>query len=131
MKKLLIIATAALILGCRHRGDSGNPNLITQDEMLTRNAADIAKLTLGMDKAQVIAVMGSFQAEANDGNIPNPFRSEVLMDGANSYEILRYWTSNPPPFVHIRDRDTTPVVLKNGKVVGWGEAAVNGILPRP
>jgi hypothetical protein len=73
-----------------------------------------------MTKDQVIAVMGKERLVTPDVRVSNPHRTAMHMekDGAPT-EVFFYWTDGT--YVDgIQDRELTPVVFKNGKVVGWG-----------
>ena len=94
------------------------------DEFLAQNNANIRRLSIGMTKDQVVALMKSTTTEVGDGPLYNPYRTESFQRDANIYEILYYLTRSHPPFTSIRDWQATPVVLKNGIVVGWGQSAL-------
>jgi hypothetical protein len=51
----------------------------------------------------------------------------MITRGPDNFEILFYMTEKYPPFTRIRDSQATPVVLKNGKVIGWGWDTVNSV----
>ena len=55
------------------------------------------------------------------GTMTNPYRSETprAQDGT-SVEILYYYTDQKADDGAITDDELTPIVLENGKVVGWG-----------
>lgn len=79
------------------------------------NRASLMRLDLGMTKDQVLKVMGA----QGFGDVSNPFKREVI-PGKNGeiYDVLYYYTEE------IAEKDwesgVTPVVLNDGKVVGWG-----------
>ena len=95
------------------------------------NLERMSKLSVGMSKADVIKTMGSENAKTNDGLVPNPWTTEAFTgkDGAK-YEVLYYVTRTNPPFTPIGKFLTTPVVLKNGKVTGWGNDALEKVQPK-
>ena len=83
------------------------------------------QLAVGMSKSNVIATMGDTPAKTRDGIVNNPWTSETLVGkGGVQYEALYYITKKNPPFTPIRKSLTTAIVIKNGKVVGWGEDAL-------
>ena len=136
------IRTAALVilsmffLGCHEIRDQaadshvpGGPETVDYEVMLTRNRGSLIKLSLGMDKAQVMNTMGTFQGKDGDVIVPNPSKSEMMTKGTDTFELLFYMTEHYPPFNHIRDSQATPVVLKNGKVTGWGWGMANEVAP--
>jgi hypothetical protein len=75
-----------------------------------------------MSRAQVLGIMGTdtVQAGAVQG-ISNPWRTESFQGRSGKlYEVMYYYTA-----VRIRDDvvgedELTPIVLTNGKLVGWG-----------
>ncbi len=93
--------------------------------LVASNLTRIAKLSVGMSKADVIKTMGTDTAKTNDGIVNNPWTTETFSgkDGAK-YEVLYYVTRNNPPFTPIGKFLTTPVILKGGKVTGWGNDAL-------
>jgi len=81
-----------------------------------------------MRKEEVVALMGTDTAGTRDGIVNNPWTSEAFADkdGAR-YEVLYYVTSKNLPFTPVRKSLTTPVVLKDNKVIGWGKDALDRI----
>jgi len=83
------------------------------------------RMSLGMTKSEVIALMGTATAKTNDGVVNNPWTAESFTDkGGAQYEVLFYVTRKNQPFTPIRKSLTTPIVLKDGKVIGWGDDAL-------
>jgi hypothetical protein len=121
--KIIVVTLSILFMGCQSQGgakSSGYPELVEYSEMLSRNRSNLVRLYLGMNKSQVINVMGIFDGDTNNGRVPNPAKSEMFIRGTDNYEILFYMTEKYPPFTAIRDSQATPVVLKNNRVIGWG-----------
>jgi hypothetical protein len=84
------------------------------------NRANLNKLELGMSKQQVFATMGEKTATAIDGKVCNPYRRELLRSANGSnFEVLYYYTEY---YIAGSSMDSvlTPVVLKDGRVVGFG-----------
>ena len=135
IKTVALVVLSLFVLGCHEIRDqangsqTGGTETVDYEVMLGRNRASLIKLSLGMDKAQVMNAMGTFQAKTNDGNVPNPAKSEMSTKGSDTYEILYYMTENYPPFTRIKNSQATPVVLKNGKVSGWGWSMANEVAP--
>ena len=96
--------------------------------LVASNLTRIAKLSVGMSKADVIKTMGTDSAKTNDGIVNNPWTTESFTgkDGAK-YEVLYYVTRNNPPFSPIAKYLTTPVIFKGGKVTGWGNDALEKV----
>ena len=115
-----------------NRTSAGGLETVEYGELLTRNTTGLTKLSLGMDKSQVLSTMGTFQSEIREGMVSNPYKSEMITKGADVYEILYYMTANSRMFQGLRDSESTPVVLKNGKVAGWGWGMANSVAnPNP
>lgn len=78
-----------------------------------------------MSKNDVISLMGNQTAMTHDGVVNNPWtvESTVGKDGAQ-YEALYYITRTNQPFTPVRKSLATAIVIKGGKVVGWGEDAL-------
>jgi len=90
--------------------------------------AKLMRMSPGMRKEEVVALMGTDTAGTRDGIVNNPWTSEAFADkdGAR-YEVLYYVTSKNLPFTPVRKSLTTPVVLKDNKVIGWGKDALDRI----
>jgi hypothetical protein len=52
--------------------------------------------------------------------VPNPYRSEIKKVGNKNYEILFYYTDIRKQDGAITDDELTPLVLEDGKLIGWG-----------
>ena len=98
------------------------------EDLASSNQAKLMQLSLGMDKDKVMTLMGTSTANTRDGVVNNPWTVEAFADkdGAQ-YEVLYYVTRKNPPFTPIRKSLATPVVLKDNKVIGWGNDALNRI----
>ncbi len=120
MKNLMTLIVMLSVIGCTSHKNVNLTGVIAYKEMLLRNRANIVKLSIGMTKAEVLETMGIFQAKTRNEDVPNPLKSEMHTKDDDTYEILFYMTRKYPPFIPIHDSQATPVVLKNGKVIGWG-----------
>jgi len=69
-------------------------------------------------------IMGSSQAQVKSTFITNPFKQDFFSVEKTDYEILYYLTRRYPAFTAIKASQATPIVLKNGNVVGLGDEAV-------
>ena len=78
-----------------------------------------------MSRRDVIALMGNQTAKTGDGIVNNPWTVEASIgkDGAQ-YEGLYYVIRKNSPFTPVRKSLTTTIVIRDGKVVGWGEDAL-------
>jgi hypothetical protein len=115
-----MLVVAVVLSGCASRGEH-----LTLAELASANQSRLAKLSVGMSKGDVIALMGSSIAKTGDGIVNNPWTVEAYAgrDGAQ-YEALYYVTRKNQPFTPVRKSLTTGIVLKDGKVIGWGENAL-------
>ena len=88
----------------------------------TENRENLAKLEVGTDKAEVLEIMGTeTKSGSSMGPINNPYRTGT-MKGNNEevYEILYYYTDVTDLDGAITDDELTPLVLEDGKLIGWG-----------
>lgn len=101
------------------------------EQLRSANKQNLAKLAPGMTRMEVESVMGHEQA---GGGLPevvfgrvqylkakNPMREETVKgaDGA-AYLVLFYYTDLKQRDDKITDDELTPVVFRDGKVVGIG-----------
>jgi hypothetical protein len=77
-----------------------------------------------MTKPQVMQIMGNFAAKTGDSLVPNPYKTEPFIVGKTQYEALYYMTRKYPPFTSIKLSQATPVVLREGQVIGWSVDAL-------
>lgn len=118
---------AVLLSGCAHQlADSeGGPAQLSVSQLAHENQLSLLKLSIGLKKADVVGIMGTKSASTRDGDVANPFRSETFQDTAgNQYEVLYYVTERNRRFQPLRLGQTTPIVLQDGAVVGWGAEAI-------
>jgi uncharacterized protein DUF3192 len=102
---------------------------LSLDQLASSNQAKLMRMSPGMQKEEVVALMGTTTAKTRDGIVNNPWTAEGFADKDGSrYEVLYYVTSKNLPFTPVRKSLTTPVVLKDNKVVGWGNDALDRIL---
>lgn len=121
---LCIFIAPLFFTGC------GEGNAVT---IRTENRLNISKINFGMSKDEVLQIMGDKSARASFGKnavtVTNPFRTEIrtsLLNG-QAYEVLYYYTHQeqgdwPTKRFEILERELTPVVFQDGKVVGWGDS---------
>lgn len=93
------------------------------------NRANLAKVHVGMTRDALIELMGDKTASPNWGKneitITNPYRAEVKEVNDHTYEVLWYYTHQDQydwPFKRFKvlDRELTPIVMEEAKVIGWG-----------
>jgi len=91
-----------------------------------KNRENLNRLSVGMTKEEVLKVMGTKTLRGGGiygtGKISNPYRTETLLsgDGKTTLEVLFYYTDKKKADGAITDDELTPLVLKEGKLIGWG-----------
>jgi hypothetical protein len=109
-----VISWSVLILGC----GAGLHELVR-----TENRVLLNKLTAGMTKDEIIELMGqgTYRERGHSPEIvTDPYRVESYTAGQSSFEIIFYYTDIKRPDGAITDDELTPLVLKDGKLAGWG-----------
>lgn len=130
LRMITAFMSIVLAIGCAKQPVPDSPvrpypdAFVPYEDFLAQNNASITHLRIGMTRGEVVALMKSSTTEVRDGPLSNPYRTESFQRGADIYEVLYYLTRRHPPFTPIRDWQATPVVLKNGTVVGWGQSAL-------
>jgi hypothetical protein len=104
---------------------TGNSEVISYKELLANNNVNIQQLKIGMNKDQVVALMKTYTANIRGKYLQNPAKTEVFQRDGNTYEILYYTTKKHGLFKEMKDEEASPVILKNGLVIGWGWPAVS------
>jgi len=123
-----IVFVTVVLAGCassseqREAGDAGCT--ISYRGVLQQNGENLNRLKTGMTRAEVVSTMGDCVVRGRGGPYDNPFRSDVLQKGADSYEVMYYLTRRRAPFTTVSISQATPVLLKNGILIGWGRTAL-------
>lgn len=108
-RKLLSLVTAVSLLALAA--------CVTPGSLRIQNRANLARLSLGMSKEQVLAVMGSKRSQ----DITNPYRTESHRGADGTvWEILFYYTDIKAQDGSVEEGELTPVVFKGDKLEGWG-----------
>jgi hypothetical protein len=133
MRALSTVIVALVLFACSGtsrkdadpRRDADLEGHLTLAQLVASNQSKLLQLSVGMSKNDVISLMGNQTAKTRDGVVNNPWTVESVLgkDGAQ-YEALYYITRTNPPFMPIRKSLATAIVIKGGKVVGWGEDAL-------
>lgn len=55
----------------------------------------------------------------------NPYRSEFLVGSKETLEILYYYTDLKRRDGAVTDDELTPLVFKDGKLMGWGHSLLD------
>jgi len=130
MRALSAVIVALMLCACAGGGtsrtDAGTEGHLTLAELVAKNQSKVAQLSVGMSKKDVISLMGTQTSKTRDGVVNNPWTVETMAgkDGAQ-YEALYYITRVNQPFTPVRKSLATAIVLKSGKVVAWGENALD------
>ena len=122
MKRILLVLLCLGLTGC----------VTTMSDIITPNRENLLKLSIGMNKEEVINIMpkgkgtvvpfaGPYTGLINKGiTINNPYRSEILQGKDKTLEIIYYVTDIKKNDDAITDDELTPLVFDNGKLIGWG-----------
>jgi len=78
-----------------------------KEMVATSNRGRLSDLKLGISQGQTLEVMGK------------PWKTESYLEGSSTFVILYYVTQVIPDNATTED-EMTPIVLKDGKLVGWG-----------
>jgi hypothetical protein len=116
----LSLLVAASFASCIAPTPDVGVEVVSYKTLISRNLIHLNQLQVGMTKAEVFEVMGDFAGETIDSLVPNPFTTEPFVVGSTPYEALHYLTRKYPPFTRIKLSQATPVVLRDGRVIGWG-----------
>lgn len=119
LKAILVFLVATSIVSCASQINDDGTEMVSYRTLLSRNLVNLNKLSVGMTKVQVMQIMGSFSARTGNSLVPNPYKTEPFIIDKTQYEALYYMTRKYPPFTSIKLSQATPVVLKNGQVIGW------------
>lgn len=123
---VICIFPLLLLTACQTTADGTDDRVrsVSYATLLSENQINILKISPGQTKQQVIEIMGSSQAQVKSTFITNPFKQDFFSVDKVDYEILYYLTRRYPAYTAIKESQATPIVLKNGKVVGLGIEAV-------
>ena len=84
-------------------------------------------MAIGMPKQDVLNTMGTGTVDAiypggSSTVVTNPYRTEIMKnEKGENLEVLFYYTDEKG-LTQITDNELTPIVLKDGKVEGWGRS---------
>jgi hypothetical protein len=124
LRGVLILLVAGTTVSCAGLSNDDGTEMVSYKTLLSRNLANLNKLSVGMTKPQVMQIMGNFAAKTGDSLVPNPYKTEPFIVGKTQYEALYYMTRKYPPFTSIKLSQATPVVLREGQVIGWSVDAL-------
>ncbi len=73
--------------------------------------------------------MGTETVTSDRGDvITNPYRTEMYRSNSHSFELLLYYTDKKRADGAITDDELTPIILKDGKLEGWGWSYWEGLV---
>jgi len=119
LKVVLVLLVTVFMTPCASLSNDEGTDTVSYATLLSNNLTNLNKLSVGMTKAQVLQIMGNIAAKTKDSLVPNPYKTEPFVVGKTQYEALYYMTRKYPPFTPIKLSQATPVVLKDGQVIGW------------
>jgi len=97
------------------------------EDVRLKNRERLELLQLEISKKEAIKRMGKRTVRTYDPGyatarsvINNPYRSEAFQVGKDQYEILYYYTDLTEKDGAIKTDELTPLIIKNGKLIGWG-----------
>jgi len=119
-KIAMAIFTSLLLAGC-----------VTTAQVRGENRQNLMHLSVGLNKQDVLKVMGTETKKTDVGSvITNPYRTEMYKVNNNTFELLLYYTDLKKSDGAITDDELTPIIIKNGKVDGWGWSYWNNIIKK-
>lgn len=126
LKQTATIVVLSALLGLAACATEDGIRRISYDSLLTENQVNILKLSPGLTRQQVIDTMGTSQARVKSNlYVTNPYKNDFFTIDKDSYEVIYYLTQRYHAFTNIRESQATPVVFKNGLVVGLGIDALS------
>ena len=125
MRTLIALLAVSMLFGCSGAKSRKEAAVkpFTLADLAASNQANLLKLSLGMSKQEVISLMETKTAMTHDGPVHNPWTVETSAKDGVRYEALYYIIRPNQPFTPVRKGLATAIVLKNGKVISWGENA--------
>lgn len=123
--RLLVVAACAvpLLTGCVVAVSDGevdshwaSSNTSSWEKQHENNRNKIANLQLSQTYQTVLNTLGT------------PNFSEFVTKNAENYQVLFYATHSIHSDGKMTKDECTPLVFKNGQLVGWGDAAYNPLL---
>lgn len=117
-KLLLVISTCSFLFlsGCS-----------TYGTLIEENQNNILKISPGLNKKEVVEIMGTREATVKSTHVSNPYKRDLFSLENDEYEVLYYLTRRYPSFTAVKESQATPVIIKNGKVIGLGIEALNRV----
>lgn len=126
LKRITTVVVLSSFLGLAACATDGGVRQISYETLLAENQVNILKLTPGLTKQQVIDTMGTSQAKVKSNlYVTNPYKNDFFTIDKDNYEVIYFLTQRYHAFSKIKESQATPVVIKNGQVVGLGFDALS------
>ena len=106
---------------------AGETKIVSFKTLLSENRVHLTQLKLNMTRQELDELMGNIAAKTRNGLVPNPYRVDIIERSNKNYEVLYYINRKYPPFTNIKLSQTMPVILHEGRVIGWGRDKLNQI----
>jgi len=104
---------------------------VTTAQVRAENRQNLLHLSVGASKQDVLNKMGIKTIKTKNGSvITNPYRTEMYKVDKDTFELLLYYTDLKKSDGAITDDELTPIILKNGKVDGWGWSYWNNLIKK-
>ena len=135
MKKTIVLILCCISIlffnGCGH-GERRDVKQAVDIRM--ENSQNMSKINVGMTKDEVIQIMGNKTARVYDVAVTNPYKTELRQSNEGTYEILYYYThydkrGRRTRRFTISENELTPIIFKDGKVIGWGKESLSQTIP--
>jgi len=118
--RCLIILLILIFAGCQGK-DEGD---------LTKAPPGPGGVTIGMTKAEVQeAMLEEVRKLQMVGRVKNPYAMEFRKGSDGQiFEVMLYYTGLKVGDNQVSDDELVPVILEDGKVVGWGWGYLNQVV---
>jgi hypothetical protein len=103
---------------------------VSLDTIRSQNRQNLMRLSPGLSKQEVLVVMGTKTIMSEDGEINNPYRTEMHRSQGRTFELLLYYTDKKRADGAITDDELTPLVIMDGKLDGWGWSYWDGLVQK-
>jgi len=125
MKKILgVILVGFLLSSCAtdYTAETNIEGYTNSIALAKINSARLVLLEPGMSKSQVLETMGTTNATF----VNNPYLVSLFSIQEDYITVIYYFTKNPSDWYRTTATfdSLTPLVLLNGKLIGWGEEAL-------
>lgn len=104
---------------------------VSSYDVALKNRQNLAVLQISMSKDEVLKIFGTETTKPYLGPIINsPYRVETFKDDKDNHlDVLFFYTDEMGDSTSygISEEELTPIVLKNGKVEGWGRSYLSSI----